>query len=756
MFTTLGYCGETWIDGQTNSGHIIQEEGTTITQDPVMDFVGAAVTASRVDGETQISIDAAETIAFDDLSDMPDGDIVVGAISATSLNAGTGAITTTGTAFLGLIDLGTNTIDDGAFTGAWAFNSGNLSGIGTLGAGAITATTVDIQQPAADTAFNVAIDGVDPWFHINQNGVGVVGDGASKLPYLAVQYSTSLDRFLKLEINATTAKVSAGSVTAETVHLLLGADKGDVTLSPQTGQCKFLLGTDQNFWMWNFDGKPTLISYNDAGNAFVPMEFYASTYVFNNGNIDAKAGNFTTTGTAFLGLIDLGTNTIDDGAMTGDWDFGSGNLTTTGTGTFGESLQVNANEVNQVGLELHGIDVGGPFGPRGGFVKWFLNDRFLGGYTFMNDRQEIVFDTTIQATSADQGNAFINVMNGSAGFAGGDLTISSTGELETSSNINIASDTNGLQLGAGQDVKLYSNGSAGNFIFESDDQVQIRFGTTTGTPFTTTFLQLVAGENHMGFNPGANLVDGIRVFEDSASGENRDFRIYGYPTGESNIYGQFKAVAIGGNPYFQISTTGTGVSIPDVTLIGDGGTTNYTEVKADGEINLHGTARITKSIWLGVQGIKAPGTKPAKFKDWGISGVLEFSDGTDDTVIANLKFPEDMDRSVAPTFTVGWSTNTAVTTETCTWQIEYLYTQAGEDVTAAAQETLTVDSNAIAQADGLIVATITGLDVPNAADVCMHCRIKRLGAGGNDDLTDTAEMSGVCLSYTACRLGTAT
>jgi len=57
---------------------------------------------------------------------------------------------------------------------------------------------------------------------------------------------------------------------------------------------------------------------------------------------------------------------------------------------------------------------------------------------------------------------------------------------------------------------------------------------------------------------------------------------------------------------------------------------------------------------------------------------------------------------------------------------------------------------------GLIFATITGLAVPNAADVCMHCRVKRLGAGGNDDLTDTAEMSGMCLSYTVCRLGTAT
>lgn len=53
-----------------------------------------------------------------------------------------GDLSTTGTAYLGLIDLGTNTIDDTSITGDWAFNSGNLSGIGTLGAGAITGTSV--------------------------------------------------------------------------------------------------------------------------------------------------------------------------------------------------------------------------------------------------------------------------------------------------------------------------------------------------------------------------------------------------------------------------------------------------------------------------------------------------------------------------------------------------------------------------------------------------------------------------------------
>jgi len=108
-----------------------------------------------------------------------------------------------------------------------------------------------------------------------------------------------------------------------------------------------------------------------------------------------------------------------------------------------------------------------------------------------------------------------------------------------------------------------------------------------------------------------------------------------------------------------------------------------------------------------------------------------------------------MDINVAPSLLIGWSTNTAVTTETAVWQLEYLWTSEGEDTTAVAQETLTVNSNAIAQADGLIVAEITGIDLPGATDACMHCRVKRLGADPDDDLTDTAELHGICFKYTS-------
>ena len=53
----------------------------------------------------------------------------------------------------------------------------------------------------------------------------------------------------------------------------------------------------------------------------------------------------------------------------------------------------------------------------------------------------------------------------------------------------------------------------------------------------------------------------------------------------------------------------------------------------------------------------------------------------------------------------------------------------------------------------MVVVEITGIDLPVATDVCMHCRLKRLGADGDDDLTDTAELHGVCIKYTSHKLG---
>jgi hypothetical protein len=204
---------------------------------------------------------------------------------------------------------------------------------------------------------------------------------------------------------------------------------------------------------------------------------------------------------------------------------------------------------------------------------------------------------------------------------------------------------------------------------------------------------------------------------------------------------------------------GIGTTTPDTKLqvVGDTkfgqDTTNYAGFKADGELELVGTARVYKNEWINVQGLKAPGTKPATAVDWGISCAWEFSDGTDDTICSSIRLPQDMDRTVAPEFKIGFASDT--NTGDVVWQLEYLYLTPNEDTTAAAQETLTTTTTISGTADGLTIATITGMDLPSSTDQIIKIRIKRLGADGDDTLGDDCVMVGAGLKYVSDKLGIA-
>lgn len=191
--------------------------------------------------------------------------------------------------------------------------------------------------------------------------------------------------------------------------------------------------------------------------------------------------------------------------------------------------------------------------------------------------------------------------------------------------------------------------------------------------------------------------------------------------------------------------------------IGDGGSTNYTEIKDDGEINLHGTARVQNKLWLNSAGLKAPGAKPASHILHGIDGAWEFSneiEANQETVSGSMRVPNRLDITVAPKILIGWSAD-GISPGDCKWQLSYLWTSPGEDTTGAAQEVLTIVSTASATANGLVLAEFTGVDAPSATDACLHFEIKRLSGDAQDTIADTVELLGVCQSFTTNKLGTA-
>jgi len=188
-----------------------------------------------------------------------------------------------------------------------------------------------------------------------------------------------------------------------------------------------------------------------------------------------------------------------------------------------------------------------------------------------------------------------------------------------------------------------------------------------------------------------------------------------------------------------------------------GGAVNYADFATDGEMTRAGTARTKNTLWIGAEGLKAPPlTKPATLVEHGISIAWEFTDGTDDTVVANMRIPNRMDRTVAPTLTLGWSSpvvDPGDDSKQATWQVEYLWTSLDEDTTAVAQDTQSDTDSASTVANGLVATTVT-LAVPSASDICLHMRIKR--RGDIDSLGNVANLVGICMEFTSDKLGAAT
>ena len=184
-----------------------------------------------------------------------------------------------------------------------------------------------------------------------------------------------------------------------------------------------------------------------------------------------------------------------------------------------------------------------------------------------------------------------------------------------------------------------------------------------------------------------------------------------------------------------------------------GTSTNYTEIKSDGEINLHGTARVKKELDFNAGAVKAPGTNGAGWVAHGIKGAWEFANNKDERIVTAINFPKDMDLSVAPVLKVCWSSN--ATEEDAVWQLEYLFRKEGEDTTDAAQETLSLVAASSATADGFTCTDFTGVDVPHADDRTMFLRLTRVSSDGSDTLGTTAELHSIIFVYTSNKLGEA-
>lgn len=116
-------------------------------------------------------------------------------------------------------------------------------------------------------------------------------------------------------------------------------------------------------------------------------------------------------------------------------------------------------------------------------------------------------------------------------------------------------------------------------------------------------------------------------------------------------------------------------------VFGDGGDTSYVEIKTDGEINLHGDARVSRHLRIGSGSFKLGASSPTA----GLTGVfphLSFSNAVEQEGHYQLLVPFRWDSSIDIEICFDWLYTGAQDNGTVKWGLEYNSKKEGEDPTA--------------------------------------------------------------------------
>lgn len=368
----------------------------------------------------------------------------------------------------------------------------------------------------------------------------------------------------------------------------------------------------------------------------------------------------------------------------------------------------------------------------------------------------------MKSTADDASQASTAIMK----IEGASDIVSYTGQLRTGSHLSINYD------GPDGDsfIYFYDGGSeTGEYLKwdESDHSFEFSDDLFVVNLFAREYVYINhdggEGDSFLYFYEGGSAQGAYLEWDDSHGFRfSHDLFCDGHIVAHNNIYTNFNGGEGDSFLYFYEGGSPTGAHLMWDDSSGSfafnkglnvGSANNFTEIKDDGEINLHGTARVKRDIWLNVMGLKAPVTDPATLVDYGIGDAWEFTDGTDDTVVGRVKLPEDVDKSAGIEVLVGWNTETA-SVGNCVWQIEHLLRQENEAMDGT-PGTLTQTVAASTTAKGLVVSSI-GTITPHADDVCVTIKVKRRADLGADTLNEDNHLFWVGFKYTSNKLGEAT
>jgi hypothetical protein len=193
--------------------------------------------------------------------------------------------------------------------------------------------------------------------------------------------------------------------------------------------------------------------------------------------------------------------------------------------------------------------------------------------------------------------------------------------------------------------------------------------------------------------------------------------------------------------------------------MGDGGTTNYAQFAADGELTLAGTARVKKNVILPVQDLSVGGTAPDQTI---IENFIGYSYDIADDSVFTFAVPNDWASGTDIAVGIHWYINEAYATNNgeVNWQAAYSLcaTNASEAVDNCTEGSITSGDINIPATAKYLTTTDIG-DIPNASIAAgdeIGVTLERIALVGGADPTADPVVVHVHLEYTADKLGTAT
>ena len=134
--------------------------------------------------------------------------------------------------------------------------------------------------------------------------------------------------------------------------------------------------------------------------------------------------------------------------------------------------------------------------------------------------------------------------------------------------------------------------------------------------------------------------------------------------------------------------------------------TNYTEFKSDGELNLHGTARTIRHLRVGSASWKGHGVNAPTENIEGVFFTIDFDAASDDEVWYTLIVPSRWDTSTDVEFAVDWFYDGILDNGTVCWALEYKGIKDAEAV-AGAGTTITQTSAGVHRTGYMVRTTFT-------------------------------------------------